>query len=41
VKEINDDHLPGLLDEDHEMRARPRKAQILGQVRVDQPPAIL
>lgn len=41
VQEIEDDHLLCVFDEDHEMLACPREAQVLGQVGVDEPTAIL
>jgi hypothetical protein len=40
VQEIDDDDLFGILDEDDEMLTRANKAQVLGQVRVDEPTAI-
>ncbi len=41
MQEIDDDHLLGVLDEDDEMLAAAREAQILGQIRIDDPTAVL
>jgi len=41
MQEIDDDHLRGILDEDDEVLTRSCEAQILGQVWVDEPPAVL
>ena len=40
MQEFDDDHLDGILDEDDEVLTRSREAQILGQVWIDEPPAV-
>jgi hypothetical protein len=41
VQKVDDNHLPLILDEHHEMLARPGEAKVLGEVLVNDPPAIL
>jgi hypothetical protein len=41
VQEVNDDDLYGLFDKDDKMLSSARKTQIFGQIRIDDPAAIL
>jgi len=40
VQKVDDDHLVGILNEDNEVLSGAGKAQILGQIRIDEAAAI-
>lgn len=41
MQEIDDDHLFGIVDEDHEMLSGPGETQILGKCRIDKAATVL